>query len=86
MDFYGVVWLLPPNKTEATAYLDGDGPKPARYARTIGQGDCFRREYMVGYVESIPSTRRRRLTSVRCQPSPYRKRDQGYPSQLRQRR
>lgn len=56
MDFYGIVWLLPPNKTEATAYLDGDGPKPARYARTMGQGNCFRREYMVGYVHHVAST------------------------------
>jgi hypothetical protein len=39
-----------PNKTEATAYLDSDGPKPARYARAFGVHDCYYREYMVGYV------------------------------------
>jgi hypothetical protein len=44
------IWLLAPNKTDATSYLDGDGEKPERYARAMGQGDCFAREYMVGYV------------------------------------
>lgn len=30
----GLVELMLPNKTDVTAYLDGDGPEPARYART----------------------------------------------------
>ena len=53
MEFdYWRMWLLAPNKTEATAYLDGKGKKPKRYARVIGESDCYSREYMVGYVRS----------------------------------
>ena len=30
------IFLSPPNKTEALAYLDGGGPKPKRYANVVG--------------------------------------------------
>lgn len=48
---YNGLWLLPPNKTEATAYLDGDAPKPPRYARIFGTANCFDREFMIGYAK-----------------------------------
>lgn len=44
----GTIWLLAPNKTEASLYLSGQGEKPKRYARIVGDNDCYSREYMVG--------------------------------------
>ena len=29
------IFLAPPNKTEALAYLDGSAPKPGRYANVV---------------------------------------------------
>ncbi|KAH7309874.1 copper amine oxidase [Stachybotrys elegans] len=57
-------WLLPPNKTEATTYLAGNGPKPPRYARVMGYGDCFEREYMVGPLPIGNSTKATPLAYV----------------------
>jgi hypothetical protein len=45
---YNGLWLLPPNKTDALAYLDSNGPKPPRYARLFGTANCFDREFMIG--------------------------------------
>ncbi|KAL8297324.1 hypothetical protein RB597_006424 [Gaeumannomyces tritici] len=58
---WGTVWGLPPNKTEATLYLSGQGPKPKRYARIMGGGDCMDREYMVG---PLPVTNETRATPL----------------------
>ena len=47
----GLVWLLAPNQTETTSYLDGHGPQPKRFARVLGSGAgnaSFIEEYMVG--------------------------------------
>ncbi|KAI9155126.1 Membrane primary amine oxidase [Paramyrothecium foliicola] len=59
---YDGLWLLAPNKTDATAYLDGNGPKPPRYARTFGQHNCFDREYMIGPLPVSNKTRATPLT------------------------
>ena len=44
--------ILQPNKTDATAYLDEDGPEPARFARATLQFNSkmqpYIQEYMVG--------------------------------------
>ncbi|KAI9168042.1 Membrane primary amine oxidase [Paramyrothecium foliicola] len=57
-------WLLPPNKTAATAYLDGKGPKPPRYARAMGDAGCFRQEWMVGPLPISDKTKAMPLAYV----------------------
>ncbi|KAL8381554.1 hypothetical protein RB595_005707 [Gaeumannomyces hyphopodioides] len=54
---WDTIWQLPPNKTEASLYLSGQGPKPKRYARIMGGGDCLDREYMVGPLPVSNETR-----------------------------
>ena len=50
------VELLRPAKAEALAYLDGSGPKPARYARVTTVAPAGVQEYKVGpIVDSRPS-------------------------------
>lgn len=40
-NFIGVTELIPPNKTDALTYLEGNGPIPTRYARVVlFQGAC----------------------------------------------
>ncbi|KAI6415885.1 hypothetical protein MCOR20_001258 [Pyricularia oryzae] len=51
------IWLLAPNKTEASLYLSGQGQKPKRYARIMGGGDCVAREYMIGPLPVSNATR-----------------------------
>ncbi|KLU91439.1 hypothetical protein MAPG_09959 [Magnaporthiopsis poae ATCC 64411] len=51
------IWQLAPNKTEASLYLSGQGAKPKRYARILGDGDCVTREYMIGPLPVNNETR-----------------------------
>lgn len=47
------LWLLAPDKADATSYLAGNGSQPARYARAVGTVSgppCYAREYVVGYA------------------------------------
>ncbi|KAH7312423.1 copper amine oxidase [Stachybotrys elegans] len=64
VDYFTNPWLLAPNKSEATAYLDGNGPKPLRYARLMAWAECFGREYMVGPLPVTDSTKFMPLTYV----------------------